>query len=127
MTEAENEKRKLILRQALYDGIRVEQHYPNVETIEIIHERFHSSAFGRSQQNGVWKISPKDDASFVLDCLNPECSTIGFDLRSIISSAVRDHKTEVYGEMLCSGQEAPDHPEQSCDGLLRYTIRIVYK
>ena len=39
----------------------------------------------------------------------------------------RDHQTEKTGEMRCEGQEAPDHPEQSCDGYIKYTVSITYK
>lgn len=127
MTEAENERRKLKLRQSLYDGTRVEQRYPSVKSIEIVHERTHSSAFGSSHKDGVWSVSPGDHTAFVLECLNPECSSIGFNLRGIIEAAVRNRDTEVSGLLKCTGQEAPDHPEQSCNGLLKYIVRIVYQ
>lgn len=64
---------------------------------------------------------------FVIDCLNRECTSIGYDLSSVVGSAIRNHVTEVSGTMRCQGNEAPDHPEQSCDGLLSYTIRMTYK
>jgi len=41
--------------------------------------------------------------------------------------AIHAQKTEISGEMKCGGQEAPDHPEQSCDGKINYTIKIIYK
>lgn len=53
--------------------------------------------------------------------------SIGFDLQGVISAAIREGKTEVSGEMRCEGQEAPDHPEQSCDARLNYTIIFVYR
>lgn len=39
----------------------------------------------------------------------------------------RDHLTEKSGEMRCEGQEALDHPEQKCDGTIKYAIKILYK
>ena len=64
--------------------------------------------------------------SFVLDCLNVECSSAGFDLKNEIYSMYRDHLTKKSGEMRCDGQEAPDHPEQRCSGSLLFTIIITY-
>lgn len=127
MTEEECHKLKRSLFRNAHTGIRVGQLYPNVESIEIHHIRDHGSAFGHSHREGIWTITPQSEACFVLECLNPECSTIGFDLRSVISFAIRDHLTEVNGEMDCEGQEAPDHPEQSCDGHIEYMIKIAYK
>lgn len=59
-----------------------------------------------------------------MDCLNSECTSIGFNLWSVINSAIRNHEAEVSGTMRCHGNEAPDHTEQSCDGSLKYTIRL---
>ena len=52
---------------------------------------------------------------------------LGFDLQDEIYSMHRDHLTEKSGEMRCDGQEAPDHPEQRCDGTIKYRIKIIYK
>lgn len=107
--------------------IRVEQLYSQVERIEIHHVRTHTSFVGRSQQEGTWEVTPQNEACFLLSCLNRECTSIDFDLGSVISSAIHSRKTEVIGELDCEGQEAPDHPEQSCDGHLNYRIAIRYK
>ena len=127
MTEEEFRKLKRTLWRSAHTGIRVEQLYPEVDRIIIHHVRDHRCAFGCSHEEGTWTIDPQSEVCFILSCLNPECSTIGFDLRDVISSAIRDRKTEVSGEMDCEGQEAPDHPEQSCDGHVEYTIKIAYK
>ncbi len=127
MTDEKNCKFKQMMWQNAHTGVCVEQLYPEVDSIEIHYIRDHSSAFGSSHRDDVWKVTPQSEACFIIECLNPECSTIGFDLGSVISSAIHYHKTEVSGEMDCEGQEAPDHPEQSCDGHVEYTIKIVYK
>lgn len=127
MTEAQARKLKQAQLNAVHTGIRVEQFFPQVEKIEIHHMRTHTSFVGRSEQEGTWVVSPQSEVCFVLSCLNRECTSIGFDLGSIISSAIHSHKTEVTGEMDCEGQEAPDHAEQSCDGHLKYSIKVTYK
>lgn len=110
-----------------HTGIRVEQLYPQVEKIEIHYVREHTSFAGQSHDERTWLVTPQDEFCFVISCLNRECTTIGFDLGSIISSAIHVHQFEITGKMDCEGQEAPDHPEQSCCGSLLYTIRILYK
>lgn len=127
MTEAQARKMKQAQWSAAHTGIRVEQLYPQVEKIEITHVRDHTSFCGQSHEERTWTITPQSEVCFILGCLNSECTSIGFDLGSVISSAIHSRQTEVSGEMDCEGQEAPDHPEQSCDGNLKYSIKISYK
>lgn len=127
LTEEQARKIRQLQWRAVRTGIRVEQLYPQVEKIEIHHMRTHTSFAGHSQQEGTWIVTPQSEVCFVLSCLNCECTSIGFNLGNVISSAIQSHKTEATGEMDCDGQEAPDHPEQSCDGHLEYSIKIVYR
>ena len=127
MTEEQWRKKKQEQRRYLHGGIRMEHMYPEVEKIEILHTREHRSFSGVSRQEGIWTMTPQSEFSFVLECLNRECSSIGFDLGKVICFAIRDRKNEISGEMECEGQEAPDHPEQSCEGSLKYSIKITYK
>ena len=127
MTERECERMKQNQMSLLHRGIYVGDFYPEVEKIEIHHIREHHSFAGESHREGTWTIISQSELFFVLGCLNRECTSIGFNLQSEISSAIHAHKTEISGEMKCGGQEASDHPEQSCDGSLKYTIKIQYK
>ena len=127
MTETQFKKLKLKQIQNLHNGIRVEQLYPEVDRIVIHYEREHSSFAGVSSDKRAKVVLPQDEFTIVLPCLNKECTSIGFDLRGIISSGIHNHKSVLTGEMVCSGQEAPDHPEQSCDGTLKYTVKLYYK
>ena len=127
MTERECERQKQHHLQLLHRGIYVGDFYPQVEKIDIYHIREHHSFAGESHREGFWTITPQSELFFVLECLNRECTSIGFNLQSVIGSAIHARKTEITGEMKCGGQEAPDHPEQSCDGFLKYTIKIQYK
>lgn len=127
MTEKASEKCKRTMRMIAHTGILIEKWYPNVEKIEIHHIRNHTSFCGPMHDEGTWTITPQSEVYFLIECLNRECTSAGFDLRSVISSAICNHQTEVSGEMNCMGDEAPDHPEQSCNGTLQYTIKIVYK
>ena len=128
MTDIECERMKQEQLRMLHRGLYVGEFYPQIEKIVIRYIReYHSFAGDVSSEERTWTITPQSELFFVLKCLNRECTSIGFNLQSVISSAIRNHKTEISGEMNCDGQEAPDHPEQSCDGSLKYTIKIKYK
>jgi hypothetical protein len=127
MSDAENERQKQRIRSFLHNGRRIEDAYPQIEKIEINYLKEHNSFVGHNEKDGKWTLTPHSEMYFVIDCLNRECTSIGYDLSSVVGSAIRNHETEVSGTMRCQGNEAPDHPEQSCDGSLSYTIRIIYK
>ena len=93
MTEEQARKLKQAQLNAVHTGIRVEQLYPQVEKIEIHHLRTHTSFAGHSQQEGTWEVTPQSEVCFVLGCLNHECTSIGFNLRNVISSAINCGKT----------------------------------
>lgn len=127
MSDAENERQKQRIRSFLHNGMRIEDAYPQIEIIEINYLREHNSFVGHNEKDGKWTLTPQSEMYFVIDCLNRECTSIGYELSSVVGSAIRNHETEVSGTMRCQGNEAPDHPEQSCDGSLSYTIRIIYR
>ena len=128
MTEAQFERMKREQHRLRYmDTRRIEEVFPDIASIKISYQLQHSSAFGSQDKEGTWNVNLQSQMCFVLDCLNRECTSAGFDLKDEIYSMRRSHQTEKSGEMRCEGQEAPDHPEQSCDGHLKYTIKIVFK
>lgn len=128
MTDRECEKMKQDQLRMLHRGLYVEEFYPQVEKIVIRYIReYHSFAGELPPDEGIWTITPQNELFFVLKCLNRECTSIGFNLHNVIGSAIHAHKTEITGVMKCEGHEAPDHPEQSCDGCLKYKINISYK
>lgn len=128
MTEAQFEKMKREQHRLRYMDIRrIEDVFPDIASIEIHYQLHHSSAFGCRDEERKWNVNLQGQMCFVIDCLNHDCSSAGFDLKNEIYSMYRDHLTEKTGEMDCEGQEAPDHPEQSCDGHLKYSLLITYK
>lgn len=128
MTEAQFEKLKREQQRLRYmDTRRIEEVFPDIAKIEIHYQLLHSSAFGNRDEEKTWIVNLQNQMCFVLDCLNRECSSAGFDLKNDIYSMYRDHLIDKSGEIKCEGQEAPDHPEQSCSGTLKYTIKISYK
>lgn len=127
MSDTENERQKQRIRSYLHNGRRIEDVYPRVEKIEIGYLVEHTSFVGHNEKDNKWTLTPQSEMYFVIECLNRECTSIGFDLSEVVSSAIDNHETEVSGTMKCQGKEAPDHPRQSCSGTLKFTIRITYK
>lgn len=127
MTDKENDRQKQATLRALQTSVKVGKRFPNVEEIRIDYSICHRSAFGISTKNSCSTFNPDSKAFFIIPCINRECSSIGFDFENDIFEMYRNHQTEMVGEKRCEGQEAPDHPEQSCGGHLKYTIKIVYK
>ena len=85
-----------------------------IEKIEIDYTIEHHSAFGMQRQEHKCVYKPQFEAFFIISCIHRECSSIGFDLGNEIFSMWHSRQEEMSGEKKCQGQEAPDHPEQSC-------------
>lgn len=127
MTEKQNEQQRLQNKMSHYDHRLISSVFPTVDKIEIEYEVEHRSAFGESREERVSTHMPGMIAIFLIDCLNRECTSGIFDLKSDIYSMVRESKSVFEGEQKCSGSEAPDHMYQSCSGHLKYKITIEYK
>lgn len=127
MTERECERIKQNQLRLLHRGVPISDIYPQVEKIEIDYLKEHNSFLGHNEKEGKCTFTPQSEMYFVINCLNRECTSIGYGLSGVVGSTIRNHETEVSGRMRCQGSEAPDHPEQSCDGSLKYIIKIKYK
>ena len=128
MTSKENERRKREHFIFIHSNAKkIEKVFPDVESIEIFYLNEHNCIFGNSKKEGTLTYTPQSEDVFVIDCLNPECTSFGYDLKNEIRTMIGEHKTELTGERNCEGQEAHDHPEQNCGGSLKYAIRIFYK
>lgn len=127
MTERQNEQQRLQNKMSRYDHRLISSVFPTVVKIVIEYEVEHRSAFGESREKHVSTHTPDMIATFLIDCLNRECTSGIFDLKSDIYSMVRESKSILEGEQKCSGSEAPDHMYQSCSGHLKYKIIIEYK
>ena len=129
MTAEENERRKKEHWNFLYSNARIiEKVFPTIERIEIAYVNRHQTIVDNQPPIENVKIFTSQDLDiFVIDCLNRDCSSFGYDLKKEIRTMISEHKTELTGKRNCEGQEAPKHPEQSCEGSLKYTIKIFYK
>lgn len=128
MTREENERRKREHWNFIYSNARkIEKVFPTTDRIEISYVIEHKCIFCNTKKENVLTFNPQSEDVFVIDCLNPECTSFGYDLKNEIRTMISEHKIELTGERNCEGQEAHNHPEHSCEGSLKYTIKIFYK
>ena len=127
MTDRENEEQKCRTRYALQDNRQIKDVHPEVASIAITYTVEHRSAFGIARDERTMTLLSDHTNNYEVDCLNRECTTGYFDLKSEVWDMIRSKATERIGSMRCKGSEAPDHMYQSCGGTLEYTIRISYK
>lgn len=82
MTDAQFYKLKQEQQKYKYMDMRtVEEVFPEIDKIEITYHLHRFSAFGRQDKKGARIVTPQNQAIFVFDCLNRECSSAGFDLK----------------------------------------------
>ena len=128
MTEQENERRKSEQRSWYYSQLyAISDFYPAVESITISYHQVYRSAFGTTDKENVLHYDATSRDNFLIDCLNRECTCIGYDLKDIISDMVVRKETNKEGKLDCEGSEAPDHIYQRCGSSLCYEITIKYK
>ena len=121
MTPVENERRKREDLILLYsDTRRMAEVFSGIEKIEISYHNRYRSFMGEKKVENTLSYTPQDQAIFLIQCLNPTCSTIGFNLKDDIYAMVREHKTELTKERDCEGQEAPDHPDRMASLIFFY-------
>ncbi len=78
MSDAENERQKQRIRSFLHNGRRIEDAYPQIEKIEINYLKEHNSFVGHNEKDGKWTLTPHSEMYFVIECLNRECTSIGY-------------------------------------------------
>lgn len=127
MTEQENERQKSKRLSWYYSQLhKISDYYPTVASIIINYHQIYKSAFGTKEKENVLNYVATSRDVFLIECLNKECTSIGFNVEHIISDMVTHKETNKKGKLDCEGSEAPDHLYQSCGSSLWYNITIEY-
>ena len=108
-------------------GMQIEDYYKGkVESIVIrLHETYKSFAGVKKSTYG-FKRTKRDAADFFISCPNPECTEGYIDLRHKVDEIIFNKQTSGSGVTTCCGKTAPDHPNQSCDVRVEYSIEVQY-
>lgn len=106
--------------------MRIEEIYPNVESIRIEYKITYEDAIrGRVSKESSVKFSHGEEAYFKFRCANEDCSEKYFDLKQEVSSAVWGNG-KVSGTKRCLGMEAPDHRNR-CPTTMEYSVLVEYR
>lgn len=122
MTLEQNRKiEEAMLRQMSQKSIR-DRFNGKIESVTIKYTLKHHSYI----EQGVLKRHKADAADFFIECNNHECTNRYFNLGDKVVSMYLNNKTIFEGDEKCSGQTAPDHPNQRCAGVISYKITLQY-
>lgn len=115
--------KKETIKLAYMDSQAVYEIYPDVESMRIVAD---VSAY--SEQHYDFIIKPADSLNMaILPCENRNCTAGYFFLNEKIRFALARKESTIEGEMKCSGNDSPNHPHQSCIGILKYRVEITYR
>ena len=110
-----------MLRQMSQKSIR-DRFNGKIESVAIEYELTHLSY----TEPGVLRRQKTDAADFFIKCINHECTKRYFNLGDKVASMYLKGETIFEGDEKCSGQTAPDHPNQRCAGAISYKITLQY-
>lgn len=128
MTDREIDWRKSEQRSWFYSQLHaISDYYPTVESLTISYHQIYRSAFETTDKRNVLCYDATSRDGFLIECLNGECTCIGYNLKNIIFEVVARRELNIKGKLCCEGGEVPGHLYQSCGAILYYDIAINYK
>ncbi len=105
----------------------ISEAFPNVQSITIRYTGIPNSAFSKVKSDEQ-RYTPDMQDVFLVECPNGTCTGIGFDMYSVVSKAIRNHKTEQRGVMECENfEDAERYNQYHCGSKLEYTILVEYR
>ena len=123
--EQDKKIEEAMLRQMSQKSIR-DRFNGKIESVTIEYTISHNSFAGHQLDVEVMRKQKTDAADFFIRCQNKECTKRYFNLGDIVISMYLNGLTVTEGAEMCSGQTAPDHPNQRCGGMLSYKITLQY-
>jgi len=114
-------KRELKKENRIAAGL-VSDHYPEVSGM-VIHMTYYQRASNPILMIRTVNFFPNSYAYFHMECMIKGCDNGGFDLTSVITNLIKNHKKSGKGKMACSrknGALGSDHAHIS------YNISIQY-
>lgn len=97
-----------------------------IESVTVEYTRKHTCFAGEAEESGVLHRKNTDAADLFIKCLNHECTKRYFNLGDKVVSMYLKGETIFEGDEKCSGQTAPDYPNQRCAGVISYKITLQY-
>lgn len=123
--EQDKKIEEAMLRQMSQKSIR-DRFNGKIEFVTIEYTKSHESFAGSHSEPDMMRWQKTDAADFFIRCLNHECTKRYFNLGDKVVSMYSKGLTVTEGVETCSGQTAPDHPNQRCGGAISYKITLQY-
>lgn len=123
--EQDKKIEEAMLRQMSQKSIR-DRFNGKIESVTIEYTISHESFAGSHSKADVMRKQKTDAADFFIKCINHECTKRYFNLGDKVTSMYLNGETIFEGDEKCSGQTAPDHPHQRCEGAISYKITLQY-
>ncbi len=115
------ERMELNKKLKLASGL-VSERFPEVSGI-VVHMTYYHKGVNPILMERIVNFFPSGYAYFNMDCMIKDCVDGGFDLTSVITDMVKDHKKSGKGKLICNGRcdtLASDHAS------IAYKIRVQY-
>ncbi len=123
MIHRQNHLKKMELKkQNKQDAGLVSDRFPDVSGI-IIHMTYYHKAENPVLMERTINVFPTSYAYFNMECMIKGCESGGFDLTSLISRQIKQHKKSIKGSMICKGK---DEALSSNHASVNYEINIKY-
>lgn len=123
--EQDKKIEEAMLRQMSQKSIR-DRFNGVIESVTIEYIVRCGSFAGEDSEADIVKWQMTDAADFFIRCLNHECTKRYFNLGDKVISMYLKRETIFESAEKCSGQTAPDYPNQQCGGELSYKIILQY-
>lgn len=123
--EQDKKIEETMLRQMSHQSIR-DRFDGKVESVTIEYTISHDCFAGKASCADVMHRQKTDAADFFIRCLNHECTKRYFSLGDNVLSMYLKGESISEGAERCSGQTAPDHPNQRCGAAISYKITLQY-
>src|SRR4030065_2634452 len=117
------ERMELNKQQKIISGL-VSERFPEVSSI-VIRMTYYHKAVNPVLMVRTVNVIPTSYAYFNMDCMIKDCVDGGFDLTSVITDMVKQHKKLGKGKLVCNGN-GKDSTLASDHASIAYEIKIKY-
>ena len=100
----------------------VSECFPEVSDI-VVHMTYYQQAINPVLMVRTVNFWPSRHAYFNMDCMIKGCNDGGFDLTSVVSDMVKNHKKSEKGKLLCKGNTDTPTPNHAS---IAYQITVKY-
>ena len=115
-------KKMELKKQRRYDAGLLSERFPEVSGIVIRMTYYHKAENPILMERTV-NVFPTSYAYFNMECMIKGCEGGGFDLTSLITKHIKQHKKSVKGKMVCKGKNGNLTSEHAS---IAYEVNIKY-